>query len=198
MDSINIYTAAITLILVMDPLGNIPLFLAILKKASPRRQAWIILRECFVAFIILSLFLFFGRYILHGLSITEPALNIAGGIILFIIAVRMIFPHPEMPVHDVISGEPFIVPLAIPLTAGPASMATVLLFTSQQPEKIWSWFFALMIAAGLFTITLLCSRYLMKVLGQRGLIALERLMGMILTTVSVQMFLTGVSAYFKI
>lgn len=200
MNAINIYTATITMILVMDPLGNIPLFLSILKSIPPKRQAWIILRESLIAFVILSLFLFFGRYILNGLHITEPALNIAGGIILFIIALRMIFPHPDTPAAspDRVIGEPFIVPLAIPLTAGPATLATVLLFASQQPDKMGSWFVALVIASVVFTITLLCSRYLMRILKERGLIALERLMGMILTTVAVQMFLSGVSVYFHI
>lgn len=200
MSTMSIYSATITMILVMDPLGNIPLFLSILKAVPHKRQAWIILRETFIAFIILSLFLFFGGYILDGLHITEPALNIAGGIILFIIALRMIFPHPDASpaLPESIAGEPFIVPLAIPLTAGPATLATVLLFASQQPEKIGSWFVALIIASVVFTFTLLCAPYLMRVLKERGLIALERLMGMILTTVAVQMFLSGVSAYFHI
>lgn len=193
---ISFYTATITLILVMDPLGNIPIFLSILKNFDSRKQAKIILRESLIAFFIIVLFLFFGGYILNGLNITEPALNIAGGIILFIIALRMIFPLPEVQTHDKITGEPFIVPLAIPLTAGPATLATVLLFATQEPAKIWEWFFAVVIAAVVFTITLLCSRYLMRILGQRGLIALERLMGMILTTVSVQMFLSGLKNYF--
>ncbi|MFT3741920.1 MAG: MarC family protein [Gammaproteobacteria bacterium] len=192
----TIYTAAITLILVMDPLGNVPLFLSVLKNTSSRKQAWVIFRETFIAFTILTVFLFFGRNILHGLHITQAALNIAGGIILFIIALRMIFPHPDVPQHgESIQGEPFIVPLAIPLIAGPASLATVMLFASQQPSKMFSWFIALLIAAVFCTLVLLCSRFLMKILRERGLIALERLMGMILTTLAVQMFLTGLDSY---
>ncbi len=198
MHVINIYTATITLILIMDPVGNIPIFLSVLKKVPPKRQTWIILRECFIAFIILSLFLFFGSYILKGLNITESALNIAGGIILFIISLRMIFPHPETAEQDPVFDEPFIVPLAIPLIAGPASLATVLLFATQHPERMGFWFLALMITTFICSIVLLSSRFLMKILGQRGLIALERLMGMILTTVAVQMLLTGVSAYFHL
>jgi len=198
MNTMSIYTAAITLILVMDPVGNIPLFLSILKGIPPKRQAWIILRESLVAFVILTLFLFFGGQILHGLNITEPALNISGGIILFIIAIRMIFPHADTQTKDPIAGEPFIVPLAIPLTAGPASLATVMLLASQQPDQIGACFIAIIIASAIFTAILLCSRYLMHILKMRGLIALERLMGMILTTVAVQMFLTGVGEYFQI
>ncbi len=195
--TMSFYTATITLILVMDPLGNIPLFLSILKNIHPKRQAWIILRESFIAFVILALFLFFGGNILNGLNITDPDLNIAGGIILFIIALRMIFPHPDTHTQDAIHGEPFIVPLAVPLTAGPATLATVLLFANQEPQRMGAWFGALVISSVLFTIVLLCSRYLMKILGERGLIAVERLMGMILTTVSVQMFLSGIKEYFQ-
>lgn len=193
------YTAVITLILVMDPVGNVPVFLAILKKFSIKQQARIILRESGIAFIILAVFLFFGRYILNGLKITDPALSIAGGIILFIIAIRMIFPPEAQKISDDEEGEePFIVPLAIPLTAGPSAIATVMLLASQSPNRIGFVFFALLISSVIFTIVLLCSPYLMKVLGYRGLIALERLMGMLLTTAAVQMFLTGIQTYFHL
>lgn len=195
----TLYAFTITLILVMDPLGNIPVFLAILKKFDPKRQAKIIIRECAIAFLILSLFVFFGRYILSGLHITMPALSIAGGLILFIIAIRMIFP-PETIDHDRKENmvEPLVVPLAVPLTAGPSSMAVVLLFvtgdTSHQRGLI---FLAVLFASIVFTVIMLCSRYLMKILGDRGLTAVERLMGMILTTVAVEMFLSGINQFLQ-
>lgn len=198
MERLSFYTATITLILVMDPLGNIPVFLAILKSVDPQRRTWIILRESCIAFGILSVFLFFGSYILKGLSITETALNIAGGIILFIISLRMIFPHPDTQGEDELRTEPFIVPLAIPLIAGPATLATVLLFSSREPENQGIWFLALILASLLFTVVMLGSRWLMRFLGERVLVAMERLMGMILTTLSVQMLLTGISEYFHI
>ena len=194
----TLYTLTITLILVMDPLGNIPVFLAILKKFNPQRQSKIILRESIIAFIILSLFVFFGEYILHGLHITMPALSIAGGVILFIIALRMIFP-PEKVSLDKGENveEPLVVPLAVPLTAGPSAMAVVLLFVTSQPTHMWLIFTAVVIASVIFTLIMLCSRYLMKILGNRGLTALERLMGMILTTVSIEMFLSGITQYLQ-
>ena len=192
----NIYSATITLILVMDPLGNIPLFLSILKAIPQKRQRKIILRESFIAFIILALFLFFGAPILKGLHLTTPALTIAGGIILFIIALRMIFPHLDNTNTERMAEEPFIVPLAIPLIAGPATLATVLLFASQSPQELGKWFLALIFASVVFVLVTLCSPLLMKILKERVLIALERLMGMILTTVAVQMFLSGISGYF--
>lgn len=195
----TLYTAALTLILVMDPVGNIPLFITTLKGFSPRKQSIIIVRETIIAYLILCLFLFFGANILHGLNITGPALYIAGGIILFLITIRMIFPHPD----DVKKGserphgEPFIVPLAIPLTAGPSALATVLLFATQEPSKMNLWFIAITVAAIIFLVIMLLSRSLLRLLGQRGLIAMERLMGMLLTTVAVQMFLQGIRLYFQ-
>ena len=122
-------TATITLILVMDPLGNIPVFLSILNPIEAHRRARIILRETFIAFLILTVFLFGGQGILNGLNITQPALGIAGGIILFLIAIKMIFPQSEQGVsrpREALSAEPFIVPLAIPLITGPSAMATIL------------------------------------------------------------------------
>ncbi len=192
----NIYTATITLILVMDPLGNIPVFLSVLNPVEASRRRKIILRETLIAFFILILFLFAGQHILNGLGITEPALGIAGGIILFLIALKMIFPSTHKN-EERFMGEPFIVPLAIPLVAGPSAMATILLFSTQHPHKTWELLIALIIASSVVSLILLFSVNLKKLLGEKGLIAVERLMGMILTTVSVQMFLTGIQDYFK-
>ena len=192
----TLYTITVMLILVMDPLGNIPVFLAILKKYDVRSQIRIILRESVIAFFILALFVFFGRYILHGLHITTPALSIAGGVILFIIAVRMILP-PEQKIAKEDFEEPLIVPLAVPLTAGPSAIAVVLLFVTHDPHDLWLVFSGVFIASLSFTLIMLCSPFLMRIWGKRGLTAIERLMGMILTTIAVQIFLSGVTEYFK-
>ena len=190
----TLYTIAITLILVMDPLGNIPVFLAILRNYNTRTQIRIILRESVIAFLILTLFVFFGRYILHGLHITTPALSIAGGVILFIIALRMIFPTKQKAAKEDLE-EPLIVPLAVPLTAGPSAMAMVLLFVTRDPHHLWLVFLGVLIASVLFTVIMLFAPFLMKILGKRGLTAIERLMGMVLTTIAVQMFLSGIAQY---
>lgn len=195
MSAINIYTATITLILVMDPLGNIPIFLSILKPFSQERQTKIILRESVFAFFLLNIFLFFGTHILDGLNITPAALNISGGIILFIIALGMIFPRLNVTVQEQLHDEPFFVPLATPLIAGPTTLAAVLLLPAQAPNSMLSWFFALCIASTITTLILLLARYLMQILSKRGIIALEKLMGMLLTSIAVQMLLTGVTAY---
>lgn len=187
----TLYSAAITLILVMDPLGNIPLFLSALSHVEPKKRQRIILRESIIAFLILTLFLFFGQYILEGMHISQPALSIAGGIILFLIAIRMIFPVEGSIDHPRPKIEPFIVPLAVPLIAGPSTMTMVMLLASQGPYDLLRWFIALTIAWLITTTILMFAHYLRKILGERGLTAVERLMGMILTTMAVQMFLTG-------
>ena len=193
----NIYTATITLILVMDPLGNVPVFISVLNSVKPLRRKAIILRETFIAFLILLLFLFFGKYILESMQISAPALSIAGGIILFLIALRMIFPHDDEKKPAQID-EPFIVPLAIPLIAGPSALAFVMLLANQAPDHLGWWSMALFFAWAFCTVILVFSDLLGKILGERGLIAIERLMGTILTTMAVQMFLSGVETFFHL
>lgn len=194
----TLYTATITLFLVMDPLGNVPIFLATLNQVSPLRRKQIILRETFIALIILIGFLFFGKYILEYMQISEAALSIAGGIILFLIAIRMIFPQEENGIYSKSSGEPFIVPLAIPMIAGPSAMAFMMLLATQAPQHIGLWLLALLIAWIPCCIILVFADYLRKILRESGLIAVERLMGLILTTLAVQMFLSGIQKFFHL
>jgi len=194
----TLYSATFTLLLVMDPLGNIPVFLSVLNSVNPHHRKKVILRETFFALIILVVFLYFGKYILEGMHISDPALSVAGGIILFLIAIRMIFPHEEIENRPPKITEPFIVPLAIPLIAGPSTIAFVMLLASQHPAHIHLWLLCLIIAWSICTITLVFSENLRKLLGERGLTAIERLMGMILTTMAVQMFLTGIKEFFHL
>lgn len=194
----TLYSITLTLILVMDPLGNVPVFLSILNKVTPMRRKIIILRETFIAFIVLSLFLFFGKFILEGMHISEPALSFAGGIILFLISLKMIFPpesHDQKPKE---LGEPFIVPLAIPLVAGPSTMVVIMLLPNQLPNHLGLIFLSLFVAWFFSASILVFSDYFGRILGERGLAAVERLMGMILTTMAAQMFLTGVGQFFHL
>ncbi len=186
----TIVSAAMTLIFVMDPLGNIPLFLSVLKHIEVKKRKWIILRESMIAFVILTVFLLFGQYLLEGMHISQPALAISGGIILFLIAIRMIFPVSDEGKSRQVS-DPFIVPLAVPLIAGPSTMTLVMVLAHQAPHAMFSLFVALTTACIVTTLILVFANVLSKLLGQRGLIAIERLMGMILTTMAVQMFLNG-------
>jgi multiple antibiotic resistance protein len=193
----DVYKAAITLFLVMDALGNIPLFVSILGGIAPKRWPWIIIRESFIAFLILCLFLVAGKPILTGLDISDAALGITGGIILFLIAIKMIFP-PENKRDTPPQGEPLIVPLAIPLLAGPSALATLLLIANEHPNELWQVFFAIFLAAAGSTLVLLCAYPLRRLLGDRVLLAVGRLMGLILTTIAVQMFLSGIEKYFHL
>jgi len=185
-----IASAALLLFLVMDPLGNIPVYLSALKSVNPARQRRIVTRELLIAYAILVLFLFAGPYILKLLRISDPALGIAGGIVLFLISLRMIFPGAEG-LDEHLKGEPFIVPLAVPYVAGPSAMATVMLLMSREPSRWAEWWVALTAAWLACAGILVLGSRLSRVIGPRGLIAMERLMGLVLVAVAVQMFLEG-------
>ena len=193
----TIYSAAIMLILVMDPFGNIPIFISVLSHVKPEKRRKIIIRELLIALLFLTFFLFFGKFILSGMHITEPALGIAGGTILFLIAIKMIFPSSNSSfVGDKESQEaPLIVPLAVPMVAGPSAMAIVILLSTQYPDRLLTWFGALLIAWSIGFIILILSEKISRIVGRRTLKAIERLMGMILTTMSVQMLLTGIKTF---
>lgn len=187
--------AALLLFLVLDPFGNIPIFLAAMRNVAASRQRWVIMRELLIALAVLVGFLFCGRYVLQLLRISEPALSLSGGIILFLIALRMIFPPPRGQGMEVPEEEPFVVPLAVPLVAGPSAMASVLLIMSREPHRWLEWLAALLLAWAGCSVILLVSASLRHSLSERGLVALERLMGMVLTTVAVQMFLDGMVVF---
>lgn len=193
----TIYSAAIMLILVMDPFGNIPIFLSVLSHVKPEKRRKIIIRELLIALLFLTFFLFFGKYILSGMHITEPALGIAGGTILFLIAIKMIFPSSNSSfIGDKESqDDPLIVPLAVPMVAGPSAMAIVILLSTQYPDQLLTWFGALLIAWSIGFVILILSEKISRIVGRRTLKAIERLMGMILTTMSVQMLLTGIKTF---
>lgn len=193
----TIYAATITLLLVMDPLGNIPLFLSILSHVDAQKRRLIILRESLIAFIILTIFLFFGQYILNGMHISQPALAIAGGIILFLISIPMVFPPNDEDRPKKVS-DPFIVPLAVPMIAGPSTMTMVMLLANQAPYTNFGLFIALFMACVATTIVLVFADNLRKLLGERVLTAMERLMGMLLTTMAVQMTLNGIEQFMHI
>ncbi|UTW46699.1 NAAT family transporter [bacterium SCSIO 12696] len=180
----------------MDSLGAIPLVLSLLKRFDDSKKRRIIIRELLIALVILVGILFAGNSILGFLGLQQPTLNIAGGILLFIIAIRMVFPQPAREEESAVE-DPFIVPLAMPMLAGPSAIAVLLLLSSNQPERIWEWTTALVIAWGLTAAVLLAAPLLLKILGNRGLRAVERLMGMLLILMSIQMLLNGISQYLE-
>lgn len=187
----SILSAAVLLFFLMDPLGNIPVLLSVLKGIEPKRQRIIIAREVIMALAILIIFLFAGKPLLNFLHLQQEAVTISGGIILLIIGLRMIFPKPEGIMGHQPGGEPFLVPIAIPLIAGPSVLAMLILMVQSSPGNMTNWLVALLIAWASSAVILLAAPVLLKFLKVRGLTALERLMGMILVMMAVQMLING-------
>ena len=190
-------SAALMLFLIMDSIGNVPVFLALLKSLVPARRRVVLARELLIALAVLFAFLFGGAYILAALQLKQESVSIAGGIILFLIGLRMIFPTAEGVFGEVPHGEPFIVPMAIPSIAGPSTMAALMLLTNRHPDRSVDWSIALLIAWSASAVVLFSATALYRVLGERALSAIERLMGMLLVALSVQMFLDGLAVYLR-
>ena len=191
-------SAGILLFLIMDPLGNVPFFLSLLKHVPPKRRRWVMIRELLIALGVLVAFLLGGRELLSVMQLRQEAISIGGGVVLFLIAIKMVFPPRDGGIFGPVGqGEPFIVPLAIPGIAGPSAMATLLLMTSAQPGRQVEWGLALLIAWLATAAILLGSTWLFKLLGESVLAAMERVMGMLLIALSAQMILGGVEAYLR-
>ena len=193
----EILTAAMTLVLIMDPLGNIPVFMSVLNQLDPYRRHQVLIRELLISLAVLLVFLFLGQYLLQVLNLQQEAISIAGGIVLFLIALRMVFPQEGGIMGDFPEGEPFIVPLAVPLLAGPSTMATLLLLVRSKPGRLVDWLMALTVAWAITAAILLASTFIYRLLRHRGLIAMECLTGMLLVAVAVQMLLSGVADYMR-
>jgi MarC family membrane protein len=191
-------SATILLILITDPLGNVPPLLALLKNVDPKRRSRVILRECGIALVVLLVFLLFGKQILGVLRLSEDTLRIAGGVILFLIAVNMIFPGSGARIVEPgQSGEPFIVPIAIPLVSGPSAIVTAMLISGADPSRMLEWVGAIVIAIGTSAAVFLLASRLQKVLGPQVITAFERLMGLVLAAISIDMLLQGLASYLR-
>ncbi|HEX9727090.1 MAG TPA: MarC family protein [Gemmatimonadales bacterium] len=191
----TILSATLLLLLVLDPFGNIPFFLGALNGVAPERHRIVIVRELLIALVALVVFLFAGPLLLDLVQISESSLTVAGGVVLFLIALRMVFPPPRGSTEPTFEGEPFIVPLAIPFVAGPSALAVLLLITTQEPDRRREWLLAVVLAWLICATVLYLSGGLRRLLGDRGLVALERLMGMVLVAAAVQMVMTGVTKF---
>ncbi len=186
----DILSATILLFLIMDPLGNVPIFLSYLERCENRYR--VLARELIMALVVLFLFLFLGEQMLRFLRLEQSSVSLAGAIILFIIALRMIFPVTRQYGDEEEEEEPFLVPLAIPLVAGPSILATLILMASKHPNELGTLSVALLVAWILSSVILFSATAMQKYLGKNGMIAIERLMGMLLIAISVQMFLDGI------
>jgi len=191
----DVFAAVVTLFLIMDPLGNIPPFLTALRSVRDDRRRRVLVREIVFAYLVLLLCVFLGNYALEFLKLDSETISIAGGIVLFLIAIRMIFPGESGPAGDTPEGEPFIVPLAVPLFAGPSTLAAILLLERTAQGQLADLLLAVTIAWALAGAILVSSTFFYRILRERGLIAMERLMGMLLVMLAVQMFMNGVKAF---
>jgi len=193
-NSFPIISTAVLLFFILDPLGSVPLLLSILKNIDKSRHSTIIIREMLIGLFILVVFLFFGEQFLSLFHLQPEAITIAGGIIFFVIALKMIFPNPDgSDLFSTVKGdEPMVVPIAMPMIAGPAALATLLVLAKTNAEHTGGLFISLLLAWMLSAIVLLFSTKLYKLLKAKGLKALERLMGMLLLILSVQMFIDGI------
>jgi len=191
----DIFSAAILLAIIMAPMGNIPLFQSLLGHYPHGRRLRIIARELIFAYLVLLAFLVAGQTILDHLGLEQPALGVAGGVVLFVIALRMVFPESTGVLRGEIAEEPFFVPLAVPMLAGPSAISAVLLLVSRDPGGFWTWLGALSLAWGFSAAILMASGALFEMLGRRTLRALVGLTGMLLIMISVQMLMDGVAAY---
>lgn len=192
----DLLSAAILLILVIDPFGNVPLVVSTLQSVPRERRARVVLRECLIAYVLLLAFMFGGHAFLTLMRLSETSLSIAGGVILFLIALKMVFSRPAEGVFgDAVSGEPLIVPLAIPAIAGPSALATVMLMVSREPARIGVWVLALSLAMVVTTAVLVGADRLQRLVGERVVRAFERLMGLVLTAVAIEMLLGGLRSF---
>ncbi len=194
----NFLQTFILLLLVTDPFGNVPLFVSSLAHVGQERRWRIVVRECAIAFALLLLFMFFGRHFLAAIQLSDIALRIGGSVILFLIALRMVFPQSGGVLGECNENtEPFIVPLAIPALAGPSALATVLLFSSRHMTEIMIHVAALTAVAIVWLLVFLSAERLQQALGPKVMTAFERLMGLILTAMAVEMLLAGIRAFLK-
>ncbi|MFH0134697.1 MarC family protein [Variovorax sp. VaC1] len=186
-------SATVLLLLITDPLGNIPIFANALKGVAPERRTRVIVREVLIAFALLLGFMFVGDGFLRVMGLSGLSLQIAGGVVMFLIALRMIFPpeHGAAP-SATPAEEPLIVPLAVPALAGPSALATVMLLVSQAPERRLEWIAALSVTMAVCAVVLVLAERIQRLVGERLVQAFERLMGLILVAVSVEMMIRGV------
>lgn len=184
------FSAYALLVLILDPLGNIPIFASALRSRPASRRWPVILREHAIAYAVLLAFMLGGETFLAAIGLSSASMQLAGGVILFLIALRMVFPQPAAPEAEI--ADPFIVPLAVPMVAGPSAMATVMLLASQQPGWILDWVGALTAAVATSAAILVGAARVQNALGDRFVTAMERLMGLILVAVAIEMLVRGV------
>ncbi len=185
------------MILMADPVGNIPLTLACLKTVPNKRRLWVLLRECLIAGGILLLAMFFGKRFMEMLGLSDAALSIGGAVIVMLMSIRMVFPSKEGVFGETPGGEPMIVPLAVPALAGPSTIATVIMLAAAQPERLLDWSAVIGITIAVSFVILAAAEWVQRRLGDKVTMAIERLTGLLLAMMATQMFLGGLESYLK-
>lgn len=191
------YAKTLGLFLIMNVIGNVPCFMAVLQNYDAPSQKRILLREMSIALGILLAFAFFGETILKLIGISQEVIGISGGLLLLLVSLTMIFPKPQEELVGLPHHEPLIIPIAIPIIAGPGSIATVMLFANQFPHW-WEIGFSILIAWVPSLIIVLFSSYLRFLLGEKGLLAIQKLGGLLVSLISVQMIADGIISLVKI
>ncbi|MEX0331278.1 MAG: MarC family protein [Puniceicoccaceae bacterium] len=192
----DLISAIILLLIVTDPLGNLPMVLTCLE--GTKRPYRFIIREVLLATLVLTVALFIGPGLLRMLHLSEEALQLAGGIVLFLIAIKLVFPTDTSWMGVKQGEEPILFPLAVPLVAGPSAVATVMLFAAQYPDRMGVWVIAILVTMSIGLVAFLFAPVLHRIVGNRGLSAFQRLMGMLLTVIAVQMLITAIKEIFII
>lgn len=196
MKDLNLLTIVLTLFLIMDPLGNISAFLTLTKTVDPKKIKFVIIREMLIALATMLCFAFLGKILFDFLELSQVSIRLVAGVILFLAAIKIIFPSPSNLRANLPAGEPFISPLAIPLIAGPSLLATIILYSNMEScQPVMS--FGILIAWMLACIVFFLAPLLFRFLGKNGLIACERLLAMILVMIAIQRFMEGIYLFLK-
>lgn len=187
---------SLILFLIMDPIGNISSYLSMVEKIPERRQAWVAFREMLIALGAMLIFCLLGETIFNYLNLSEASLHFSAGVILFLVAIKVLFLSPTSPRANLPKEEPFIIPLAIPLIAGPALLATIMLY-AHLDETPWNMLGAILVSWVAASLVLAAAAPIKRTIGDNGLLACERLIGMLLIILGVQRFLIGVEEFTK-
>ncbi|HRD54846.1 MAG TPA: MarC family protein [Parachlamydiaceae bacterium] len=194
MDTLSLFSITVVLFIMMDPIGNIPTYLKLLKDVEPARRSKVLIREMLIVLGFMLVFNFIGEYIFSILELSDTAVKLSSGLVLFLTAIKILFPSSNSFRMNLPKGEPFIIPLAMPLIAGPSLLATIMLYAHMEtsiPLMLESIFIAWLLALLVLSAAPLFKRYL----GNNGLMALERLMGMVLVMLAIQRFMEGIKAF---
>ncbi|MFN9719726.1 MAG: MarC family protein [Planctomycetota bacterium] len=182
------------LFIVLDPFGNLVTINALLHKQTAAARRRIMFRESLIALAVLLAAVFAAGPIMRALGLQPYSLGVAGGIVLFMIAMGMVFPARKI-VDDEELGDPLIVPIAVPFIAGPSTISFILLLSQKHDRGTVA--FSVFLAGLGSAVILTLSPTIYAFLGNRGSRTVERLMGMLLVMMSVQMVMDGIQAYLK-